>query len=79
MTEREIQAIKKWYEDYEIIKQYKKDIESGEWKIAINLNVASLKDELIELLDRQMNALKGAFCSYTGTEIDITEFENKGK
>lgn len=79
MTEREIQAIKKWYEDYEIIKQYKKDIESGEWKIAINLNVASLKDELIELLDRQMNALKGAFCSYTGTEIDITEFEDKRK
>lgn len=79
MTEREIQTIKKWYEDYEIIKQYKKDIERGEWKIAINLNVASLKDELIELFDRQMNALKGAFCSYTGTEIDITEFEDKRK
>ena len=79
MTEKEIQAIKKWYEDYEIIKQYKKDIESGKWKITINLNVASLKEELIELFDRQMNALKSVFCSYTGTETDITEFEDKGK
>lgn len=79
MTEKEIQTIKKWYADYETIKQYKKDIESGEWKIVINLNVASLKDELTELFDRQMNALKGTFCSYTGTEINITEFENKGK
>lgn len=79
MTEREIQTIKKWYEDYEIIKQYKKDIESGEWKIAINLNVTSMKDELLDLFDRQMNALKGAFCSYTGTETNITEFENEGK
>lgn len=79
MTEREIQKVKKWYEDYETIKQYKKDIESGEWKIVINLNVASMKDELLELFDRQMNALKGAFCSYTGTKTNITEFEDKGK
>lgn len=77
MTEKEVRQIKKLYEEYETIKGYKETLERGDRTITINANCFSMRNGLMQLCDRQMNAIKYILCNYTGTETSIEDFEHE--
>lgn len=77
MTEKELRDLGKLYDEYKTIRAYKEDLERGDRTITINANCFSMRDGLIQLCDRQMNAIKDILCNYTGTETSIEDFEDE--